>query len=335
MLKIITECEICNSTIKNAVRCIQCQNFFCKACIEDWINSNKAKNLEQSCPHCRTNNFNYIDYPELDNLIKSSSILKCKKCLRIFFTKEEFQSHQTLCLQIKCIICHEIFKDSDSFINHFEQEGRYKEKFLICNYLNANPYNYIQNNIINEINENTENETPSEDVVLKKLKEYKHPSDLIENEIQINPFKNNFKTIITSSVNNNIINKYDHYLGALNKEYDIFYCYKDNRVNNKICSPGNELCPTCMKINQEYHRLKKHYLINAAGRVCTYKRKKMHCLCHFQRFIKKENKLFCPDLICFNNDICKPCMDIIKIIDLYFNKNLMNKLKKRDEDNGY
>ena len=331
MLKIITECEICNSTIKNAVRCIQCQNFFCKACIEDWINSNKAKNLEQSCPHCRTNNFNYIDYPELDNLINSSSISKCKKCLRIFLTKEEFESHQSLCLQIKCIICHEIFKNNESFIYHFEQEGRYKEKFLICNYLNANPYIYIQNNI----NEMNKNETPSENLTEQKIQEYKRPSDFIENEILINPFKNNFKSIIVSQEKKNILNKYDNYKGALHNEYDIFYCYNDNRVNNKICSPGNELCPTCMKINQEYHRLKKHYLINAAGRVCTYKRKKIYCLCHFQTFIKKENQLFCPDLVCFNNNICKPCMDINKIIDLYLNKNLMNKLQKRDEDNGY
>lgn len=332
---IYTECEICNSTIKNAVRCLKCQKYFCKSCIEEWINKNKENNQgKSSCPNCRTDNFDYADYPELDDLINSSSMMKCQKCKRIYFKKEEFHSHLIICSQIKCIICHEIFKDNTSFIKHFEQEGRYKEKFLICNYLNANPYNYIQNNI-NHNNKN-EYETPFQDIPLIKRVKYKHPSDLIENEIQIYAFKNNFNPILLSSNHSNFnFNKYNNYKGKLNKDYDIFYCYNDNLVNNKICSPGNELCPVCMKINQEYHKLKKHYLINAAGRVCTYKRKKMYCLCNFQRIIKKENKIFCPDLVCFNNDICKPCQDINNIIHFYFGRNLINKLKKRDEINGY
>ena len=47
-MKINTECEICNSTIKNAVRCIECNNLFCKSCIESWINTNESKNTKKS-----------------------------------------------------------------------------------------------------------------------------------------------------------------------------------------------------------------------------------------------------------------------------------------------
>lgn len=330
-MKINTECEICNSTIKNAVRCIECNNLFCKSCIESWINTNESKNTKKSCPHCRTNNFDYELYPELDNLISSASISKCQKCLRIFFNKEEFEKHKIICYQVKCIVCHEIFKDNQSFINHFEKDGRYYEKYIICNYLNANPFNnklgFICHNNNNKNKEN--NETP-----FGKIEKYKSPPDLIKNEIEINYFKNNFKKN-SNNICINIFKKYNNYKGKLYKEYDLFYCNEDNNVNNKICSPGNELCPLCMTINQEYHKLKKHYLINSAGRVCTYNRNKVHCLCNFQRVFKKGDRIFCPDLICYKDEICLPCSEMKKLIKFYLNDNLINKLKKRDEQYGY
>lgn len=333
-MQINPECEICNCPLKNAVTCIECNNFFCKKCIENWIKMNKSKDLEISCPKCRNKNFNYKPCPELDNLISSaSSILKCGKCLRIFFTKEEFNSHKILCFQIKCLICHKIYIDDDSFIKHFEEEGRYYEKYLVCNYLNSNISSYIQKDKLNNANliENNEIETPGNSNYIQK---YKKPSDLIKDENQINPFKNNFKRN-SVLININIYNKYKDYKGLLNKDYDIFYCYNMNNINKQKCCPGNVLCPTCMKINQEYHRLKKHYLINSSGRVCTYNRRKVHCLCHFERFIKKGDKLFCPDLICFNNDICKPCEEINKFLKFYLDEVLLSKLKKRDIIYGY
>lgn len=335
-MQINRECEICNSPIKNAVVCKKCYNIFCKLCIENWINSNKSKGNKISCPHCRTKDFNYCPCPEFDNIIDSaSSILKCEKCLRIFFKNDDLISHKILCSQIKCKFCHEIFKDDTLFINHFEQEGRYHEKFLACNYLNINPSSYIKEENINNSYNNIENyeiETPlgGTDYIQK----YKKTLDLIKDENKINPFKNNFKKNI-GLININIYNKYKDYKELLNKELDIFYCNKINVINKEICSPGNILCPKCMKINQEYHRLKKYYFINSAGRVCTYNRKKVHCLCHFERFIKKGDKLFCPDLICYNNEICQPCQEINKIINFYLDEELLTKLKKRDEIYGY
>jgi hypothetical protein len=238
------------------------------------------------------------------------------------------------------MICHETFEDNQSFIKHFEEEGRFQEKFKICNYLNANPLNCIQNNI-NYIENNNENENNNyesktssgpEPINFIKFKMYKQNSELIKNEDEINPFKNNFKLkSLFIDMDEPIENNKNR--SVLNRVYDIYYCNKKNGINNKLCSPGNELCVSCMKINQKYHKLKKHYLINSAGRVCTYNRNNVHCLCHFERYI--ENNKFCPDLICFQKDICKPCCEMKKLIHLYLNKNLINKLKKRDESFGY
>lgn len=340
-MKINIECQICNTKIKNPVQCTYCNNLFCKNCIEEWMNSNKTNNIKKTCPTCRKNNI-FSNYSEFDNLINSSSIFTCEKCSIIFFDKEKFENHKILCSQIKCMICHETFKDNKSFIEHFEEEGRFREKFIICNYLNSNPFNCIQNNInyIENINENEnmnyENKTPfgPESLNFNKFNKYIKNSGLIKNETEIYPFKNNFKeksifvSIDELKENNNNKNG-----SILNKDYDLFYCNKKNGVNNKTCSPGNELCISCMKKNQKYHKLKKHYLINSAGRVCTYNRNNVHCLCVFERYI--EDKKFCPDLICFKKDICKPCCEMNKLINLYLNKNLINKLKKRDEIFGY
>lgn len=334
-MKINIECEICNSKIKNAVRCSECDNSFCKSCIEGWIKSNQEKNSEVTCPHCRTLNIDFRENADLNNLIKSSSLFKCQKCLRIFFNKEDFESHQLSCLKIKCIICHDIFKDDSSFIKHFEQEGRYKEKFLICNYLNANPYTYIQNNNLNNLI-NFSVETPNDTLDFKTIPKYKQHPNFIKDEKKINPFTNNFKK--NKELNNKnpeVLKNNPNYKGIFFKDYSLFYCKQINGVNNKLCFPGNEMCPKCMKINQEYNRLKRHYLINSAGRVCTYRRTKIHCLCHFERYIKKENKIFCPDLYCYNKDICTPCFEINKLLNFYLDKNLLEKLKKRDENCGF
>lgn len=333
-MKINIECQICNLKIEKPVRCTDCNNLFCKKCIVDWMNLNKTNDTNGSCPVCRKN-YNFVNYSEFDNLINSSSsIFRCENCNIIFFDKEKFDKHKISCFHIKCMICHEIFKDNQSFLKHFEEEGRFQEKFLICNYLNANPFTCIQNNINYNENENYENKTPfgPESLDSNKFNKYEPYSGLIKNENDMNPYKNNFK-VKSAYVNVDELKSNNINGSVLNKEYDIYYCNKRNAINNKLCSPGNELCSSCMKINQKYHKLKKHYLINSAGRVCTYGRNNVYCLCHFERYI--EDNKFCPDLICFQKDICKPCYEMKKLINLYLTKNLMNKLKKRDENFGY
>ena len=242
-MKISIECEICKSKIKTSVRCNQCNNYFCKECIECWTKKNKKDNIKKTCPVCRIDDDdNFSEYSELNNLINSSSYFKCQKCNAIFFGTENFENHK--CFQIKCMICHEAFKDNQSFIKHFEEEGRFQEKFIICNYLNANPFNCIQNNI-NYFENNNENEnenknnesiTPfgAESMNFNRIKKYKQYSGLIKNEIKISPFKNNFKekAVFIDIDESKEINKNG---SVLNKEYDIFFCNKKNGINNKFC----------------------------------------------------------------------------------------------------
>ena len=84
-----------------------------------------------------------------------------------------------------------------------------------------------------------------------------------------------------------------------------------------------------MKLNQQYHKLKSNYLINAAGRVCTYKKGKIFCLGKFQRVkeeIKKFGKgeetkiVFLIDLTCNGKIQGQPCETIQK----YYHKNTLN-----------
>ena len=128
-------------------------------------------------------------------------------------------------------------------------------------------------------------------------------------------------------------------------EDDIFYCESsDNKVNDMLCYKENELCPKCMKLNQKYHKLKSNYLINSAGRVCTYKRGKMLCLGKFQR-VKREIKnvgkcgesdiVYFLDLTCKGTIQCRPCEEIQKYMNKYYSPKMLEKLLKRDEKLGY
>ena len=128
-------------------------------------------------------------------------------------------------------------------------------------------------------------------------------------------------------------------------EDDIFYCESsDNKVNVMYCMKENGLCQNCMKLNQKYHKLKSNYLINSAGRVCTYKRGKMLCLGKFQR-IKREKKnvgkcgesdiVYFLDLTCNGTIQCRPCEEIQKYMNKYYSPKMLEKLLKRDEKLGY
>jgi hypothetical protein len=103
----------------------------------------------------------------------------------------------------------------------------------------------------------------------------------------------------------------------LNKEYDLVFCNNNNKINNKICKPGNELCINCMKINQAYHGLKKHYLINKAGRAAKLKKNKFICNCAFINKITKNELTFNNKCICSDSVSCSACNDLTQIKDYY------------------
>ena len=125
------------------------------------------------------------------------------------------------------------------------------------------------------------------------------------------------------------------YMKFYDSKKDIFYCKQKNKINNKVCYVYNELCKRCLLINQAYHKLKPHYLINAAGRVCTFRKGKMFCLGTFQR-VYSENKIdFLIDCTCNGKIQCEPCKRMEENIEKYYGENLYNAIKKRDEKLGY
>ena len=125
------------------------------------------------------------------------------------------------------------------------------------------------------------------------------------------------------------------------KEYGLFYCGKANEANGEKCELGKEICPNCMKRTQKLYNLKPHYLINSQGRICTYKNKKIYCLGKLHRIEsetkskddKKSEIHYSIDYSCGHTGQCEPCKNLTKIMDKYFDSNLMKKLIKRDEAN--
>ena len=122
----------------------------------------------------------------------------------------------------------------------------------------------------------TPGETPGETSESKPVVEH-------INEDMFYGFIDNFDKTHDKDNKNNYILKNPKYKEFYREKDDIFYCKSDNGINEKKCFVYNELCKNCQMLNQAYHKLKRNYLLNSAGRVCTYKKGKMFCLGEFQR----------------------------------------------------
>ena len=116
---------------------------------------------------------------------------------------------------------------------------------------------------------------------------------------------------------------------------DMFYCEKNNNINGEDCFMGNELCKTCMTLNQAYYNLKKNYLINGAGRVCTYRKGKMFCKGKFQRVKKERDIQYIIDLTCNGKIQCEPCRRMQENMQKYYEPDLYKAIILRDERLGY
>ena len=168
-------------------------------------------------------------------------------------------------------------------------------------------------------------EKPKEDDRNKKIKE------VIE-EDKLDKLISYFKKIKNPEIQDLKMNDYD-------KDYGWFHCGKQNEANGSVCELGKEICPNCMKKTQDLYKLKSHYLINSNGRICTYKKNKIYCLCKMTRIASetksKENKEiginYSISYTCGHSGQCEPCKNLTSIMDKYFSPNLMQKLKKRDE----
>ena len=113
--------------------------------------------------------------------------------------------------------------------------------------------------------------------------------------------------------------------------YGMFYCEK-KFGEELFCDQASLLsCPNCMKLNQRMYGLKPHYLLNDKGRVCTYKRNKIYCNGKFLKEDDQNGIVYSYNYVCGHSGQCEACKKLSKHYELYFDKNLLEKLRKRDE----
>ena len=229
-------------------------------------------------------------------------------------------------------------RETQAFVNHLlEDVDNPQENIQVQSSTGKEDPESVNENIIPsksnqepEIPEDKEenpipDEKPKEDDRNKKIKE------VIE-EDKLDKIISYFKKIKNPEIKDAKKNDYD-------KDYGWFHCGKQNEANGSTCELGKEICPNCMKKTQELYNLKSHYLINSNGRICTYKKNKIYCLCKMTRIASetksKENKEsginYSISYTCGHTGQCEPCKNLTSIMDKYFSPNLMKKLKKRDE----
>ena len=158
------------------------------------------------------------------------------------------------------------------------------------------------------------------------------------NHIDENDFKSfvdNFDPTHNKTNKNNRILKNQKFADLFHEEEDIFYCNQKNGINGVDCYKYNELCKNCLTLNQAYHKLKKNYLLNGAGRVCTYRKGKMLCLGKFQRVLNEGNITYIEDLVCNGKVQCEPCKRMQENMQKYYEPDLYKAIILRDEKLGY
>ena len=160
------------------------------------------------------------------------------------------------------------------------------------------------------------------------FEENKNDKDIIYNENELIKFQNYFKNI-KPELHEELFTRDDIKYNL--QESNIFFCGKINENTGLKCEEGNDICPSCMKKNQKLYGLKAHYLINFAGRVCTYRKDKIYCLCKFNRVEDKFGFEYSLLYVCGQIQQCEPCKKLTQLMNRYFSQKLMKNLKKRDK----
>ena len=112
--------------------------------------------------------------------------------------------------------------------------------------------------------------------------------------------------------------------------YGLFFCYKSNGLGGE-CMGEQICCPVCMKKNQKLYGLMKHYLVNDRGRICTFKNNSIYCKGKFKKKDKQNNIDYSFYYVCGHSGQCDACKRLTKVMDKYYDSNLLEKLRKRDK----
>ena len=93
----LLNCPICSNILINPYMCMNCQNVYCRKCIEEWSKRNNK------CPN-RCDNPNYKRSLEKSKTL-SKLKFKCQKC-GTNFLYDEIKKHSDECKKYKKIIEH-------------------------------------------------------------------------------------------------------------------------------------------------------------------------------------------------------------------------------------
>lgn len=259
---------------------------------------------------------------------------KCKICKQIF-CKECYIKWAKECVNdigkdINCPFCIQIFSsDKTLTINALIKEFQNKELENNDQNNNIQKIDSNKNKSIRYNNNNYPNDNQNRKILVYENVFY----NCIINTGKLEKYNSYFKEI--NNISNKMkINKLKDKSIKYSKEYDLFYCDKNNNINcscckDKICKLGNCLCIKCMNINKKYHELKSHYLINKCGRLAKVnKNLECFCLCYF---IEDENPVICGsrNIVSKKIYICNSCRDLSKIILNYLNISQITQLIKK------
>ena len=298
-------CGICDNIVESPYECMNCKNLFCKECIKAYLDTKEKYRRIYACPICRNKKNNFHENSQLNDLIKDAKKTNkkiCQKC-KCVINNEKYRAHINKCWY-KCKSCHQIFLNEDTFLGHYSKNEDCK------------------NNAANKFN--------LKDFLSTEKKRF---SEVGFGKIKREVFENNLPRKDDQEEENDFI-LIDN--NGYNIHYDLFFCGKNNGINcdcckKKTCSPEGEICPDCMKRNQNFHNLKNYYLINKKGKACKYIHGSFHCFSKYE-IIKKDKvgNYFKVQQKCCNKYTCEACKYITNLMNHYLPVNIIKKLIKRD-----
>ena len=135
----IIKCSIHKGILENPVQCINCKQYCCKDCIDNYYN--------KYCPFCNNEKNYYPDIKLLTDL--KSRFRKCENC-EIYFERTHFEKHKIKCEKkiINCYFCNFV-GTKEKFFEHFNKKHK---KILINDFKDIFGNNNQNNNNYSDIN---------------------------------------------------------------------------------------------------------------------------------------------------------------------------------------
>ena len=195
-------CPICEGIVNIPYECLECQNNFCKNCIEKW----KLKN--NNCPF-RCKEFNLIHNRFLENILSELLKFRCdKECDEIINYKDINKHYNGECKNIV----------------NYDYKEKFEEISLEFTKLTVKYENLIESN--KDLKEKTNEAIREKNNILERFDSIKNQKILYKNELE----KLNKEKKMSNKISNKISNDINKDLKSLNSE---LYS-KIDKLNNTI-----------------------------------------------------------------------------------------------------